>query len=202
MDSLKIQKIQAINRYKKQQLVNTLILYSLTTAACSLYCCSPFWYPPLCATVNAFLSVSLPNICSLLFGPKALFILGNLIVIFLVGESKMFKSDASSYADICYHENRSGSLGNHSQDKDVKRLEKTFVKKVRNGHGQKGYREAEKTKMEKQKQEDVQGEALSLPTEEFNKMADDFIARVNRQRRLEAIQCTNQVVEEVGFWEG
>ncbi|KAL4584751.1 hypothetical protein LXL04_009360 [Taraxacum kok-saghyz] len=40
---------------------------------------------------------------------------------------------------------------------------------------------------EKQKQEDLREyQEIILPAEELNKMADDFIARINRQRRLEA----------------
>ncbi|KAF1001749.1 hypothetical protein AG4045_009866 [Apium graveolens] len=50
MDSLSIHKIQAIN--------------------------NPFWYPPLRATVNVFLSVSLPKVLSLFLSAKAVFIVG------------------------------------------------------------------------------------------------------------------------------
>ena len=46
---------------------------------------------------------------------------------------------------------------------------------------------------EKQKQEDLEkdDQEVILPAEELNKLADDFIARINRQRRLEAEFCMN-----------
>uniref|UniRef100_A0A5B7C0W4 Uncharacterized protein n=1 Tax=Davidia involucrata TaxID=16924 RepID=A0A5B7C0W4_DAVIN len=192
MDSIKIEKIQAINRYRKQQLLYKLFLYSLTALSCSLFCSSPFWYPPLCSCMKAFLSVSLPKISSLLFSSKFLFTLGNLIVMFLVGESKILSTVSSPASDVYYDEyvTRSQSRRKFSSfDDKEEKLDKSFEEKVKcaheDGENQGGWRE-EKAEVEEETEE-LDEEGMSLPAaEELSKRADDFIARVNKQRRLEA----------------
>lgn len=170
-------KIQIINKHKKQQLLNKFIIYLLAVLTCSLFCSSPFWYPPLCATINVFLSVSLPKFASLFFSTKVLFIIGNLIVIFLVGESKFFTSDSSRANDFHHYE--------HVEDKVGGKLEKTFEEKVESSiSSYKGGNWGEEIKgVEKR----LEGERIILAAEQLSKMADDFIARVKKQRRLEAV---------------
>jgi hypothetical protein len=55
-----------------------------------------------------------------------------------------------------------------------------------NGKKNEGKGMAEANLKVHEERKDLQEDALSLPTEELNKRADDFIARVNRQRMLEA----------------
>ncbi|MCD7454504.1 Polycomb protein sop-2 [Datura stramonium] len=96
MDSLQMKKDSAINKYRKQRLLNKLMLYSFTSMTCILFLSSPLWYPLLRAFLKSLLFDSLPKIGALFFSSKCIFIVGNLIVIFLVGESKIFKSSKSS----------------------------------------------------------------------------------------------------------
>ncbi|THG18566.1 hypothetical protein TEA_010846 [Camellia sinensis var. sinensis] len=112
MDAIKIAKIQAINKFKRKQLLNNLFLYSLTALITSFFCSSSFFcYPPLFSCMKAFLSVSLPQISSPFFNSKLSFIVCNLIIVFLVGESKVFTSDSPSasniYYDVCFNRRRS-----------------------------------------------------------------------------------------------
>ncbi|KAK9066392.1 hypothetical protein SSX86_013714 [Deinandra increscens subsp. villosa] len=175
MDPLRIHayKIHAIKKHKRHQFVCTVLLYSLTTLACTMFCSSPLWYPPFCATFNVIFYLTLPKICSFFFTSKVLFIVGNLIVIFLVGESKFFTSKSKAlnadYSDLCY-------------DKD-----KCKITKPRVLPRTRAKEERELTACSLELHEDIElGEEASLPAEELNRLADDFIAKVNRQRKLEA----------------
>lgn len=206
MDPLRIHayKIHAIKKHKRQQFVGTLLLYSLTTLACTLFCSSPLWYPPFCATFNVIFFLTLPKICSFFFSSKVLFIVGNLIVIFLVGESKFITSKSKAlhadYSDICYdkykgkitkprvsspikakkgrgHATCPLELYDEEKIVDIRSDEEMF--KCCKGN----VRMFEKLKLENL---ELGYDEESLPAEELNRLADDFIARVNRQRKLEA----------------
>ncbi|XWS37088.1 hypothetical protein CRYUN_Cryun19dG0012900 [Craigia yunnanensis] len=116
---------------------------------------------------------------------------GNLIVVVLIGESKFFASASTLSGDVHYDEyvDRSRSPQNSStlevkKEKKMKPFEENMkrtslvsvtgrlVEKIREIKKEKNYLEGENE--------------LILPTEELKKRADDFIARVNSQRRLEA----------------
>ncbi|GFZ17355.1 hypothetical protein Acr_26g0006250 [Actinidia rufa] len=179
MDPIKIVKTQAINKHKKQQLlVNNLLLYSLTTLTCSLFCFSPFWNPLLFSCIKVFLSVSLPQITSLFFTSKFFFIIGNLIVIFLVGESKIFSS--CSFSDVYYDEYVS-----RKRNKEEAKFGKSIEERVDSNVASKSEEDKEGL-IEEKLDEDEDGEGFGLPAEEINKRADDFISRVTKQRRLES----------------
>lgn len=195
MDLINLRKIHAINKSKKYQLRDNFFLYSITVLACSLFCSSPFWFPSPFSSLKLFLFVSLPKISSFFLSSKFLFIVGNLIIIVLVGESKFFASNCPPVSDVYYDEyiNRKRSLQTSStvEEKKERKVQKTFKEKAikisedggkieKKGWG-KGHFQEEKER------EDTCGEdELSLPTDELNKRADDFIARVNEQMRLEA----------------
>ncbi|KAM0004563.1 hypothetical protein Hdeb2414_s0238g00844121 [Helianthus debilis subsp. tardiflorus] len=197
MDPLRIHayKIHAIKKHKRQQFVGTILLYSLTTLACTLFCSSHLWYPPFCATFNVIFFLTLPKICSFFLTSKVLFIVGNLIVIFLVGESKFFASESkalnANYSDICHDKYKYKCkitnprvLPSTKAKRDDEEEEMMEVKS-----DEKMYKccREEIRILEKLKHEDLElSEEDSLPAEELNKWADDFIARVNRQRKLEA----------------
>lgn len=173
-------KIQIINKHKKQQLLNKFIIYLLAALTCSLFCSSPFWYPPLCDTINVFLSVSLPKFASLFFSTKVLFIIGNLIVIFLVGESKFFTSDSSRVNDVHHYEHV----------KDGEKLDKGFEEKLKKSitsSSSSSYKEEYWREEIKGVEKRFEGEIIILAAEQLSKKADDFIARVNKQRQLEAV---------------
>ncbi|KAL8230516.1 hypothetical protein R6Q57_000294 [Mikania cordata] len=172
MDPLTIHayKIHAIKKHKRHQYVSTILLYSLTTLACTLFCSSPLWYPPFCATFNVIFYLTLPKICSIFFTSKVLFIVGNLIVMFLVGESKFVPSKSKAlhdgYSDICY-------------DKYKCKITEPQTRMIK--------KERELIACSLELNDDLGlGEEASLPAEELNKLADDFIAKINRQRKLEA----------------
>ncbi|KAF5185370.1 hypothetical protein FRX31_025042 [Thalictrum thalictroides] len=141
--------------------------------------------------------------------PKCLFILCNIIVVVLIGESKLVGGSKSSPTTDIYDEymNRSIALRkvrNSSSTTIVKKKEKVVrMDTVDDNVKQSGYDEAvyeevvegdkggvvvEEEASEKKLEID---EKLDLPAEELNKRVEDFIARVNKQRRLEALLCTS-----------
>ncbi|KAK9080560.1 hypothetical protein SSX86_000318 [Deinandra increscens subsp. villosa] len=238
MDPVRIHayKTRGMKKHKSHQLLNDFILYSLTTLACTSFCSSPFWYPPFCATFNVFFFFSLPKITSFFFTSKALFIAGNLIVIFLLGESKFFASKPNAYNDVCHDEYECKPLDqlkvlcpsqenkgeqiikdtpNDHQEMQVMILEsktceenthEVFFELYNNDEEtcepdvdqmaessgdheeDSSCLEGEVLKVVKEDKHGGDGDA-GLPEEELNKLVDDFIARINRQRMLEAEFC-------------
>ncbi|KAK3183176.1 hypothetical protein Dsin_030462 [Dipteronia sinensis] len=165
---------------QKQRVVENFFIYSLTALASSLILSSPFWFP----SMKAFLFVSLPKVGFVLLSPKVLFIVGNLIVVVLVGESKFFAPKSSPASNVYYDEyisrSRRTTLQNSSifeENKKERQVEKCFEENVKKicEDGE------EKIELEKEGDDEV-----SFSAEELSKRADDFIARVNRKRRLEA----------------
>ncbi|CAI9280568.1 unnamed protein product [Lactuca saligna] len=209
MDSLSIHayKSHAIKKHKRQQFMGTVLLYSLSTLACTLFCSSPLWYPPFCATFNVLFFFSLPNICSFFFTSKVLFVVGNLIVIFLVGQSKFFSSNSkashASYSDICYDKYKCKTSKPRALSPPQAKKGRGFPKCSSKSLDEEKWLETKHNEdiarcsrgdvrivHEKQKQENLEkDQEVILPAEELNKLADDFIARINRQRRLEAEFC-------------
>ncbi|GJS28980.1 hypothetical protein Tco_0489600 [Tanacetum coccineum] len=231
MDPLRIHayKTRAAKKHKGQQLLNDFILYSLTALACTSFCSSPLWYPPFCATFNVFFFFSLPKITSFFFTSKALFIVGNLIVIFLLGESKFFASKSKDCNDVshdkyeCTHR-RLRKVTTPSHEPKVKKVIDTPINDIQVKNLELETCEAndqeeffELCNDEETCELDVENTAASscqdedklscsrreikvvdeeqrdgdvhLPTEKLNKLVDDFIARIIRQRRLEDDFC-------------
>ncbi|KAF5476523.1 hypothetical protein F2P56_003270 [Juglans regia] len=198
MASIKIEKIRAFNNQKRHQLLNNLFpAYSLTVLTFSLFCSSPFWFPYLSSSMKVFLSVSLREMASILFSYKFVFILGNLIVVaLLIGESKVFSSNTTSPSiDVLYDEyvlNSTRSLQSSSTT-EVKRseikIEKYYdVENVKRING-KGGEDAEAImNWAVQSHDHIDGNNIhfALPAQELSKRADDYIARVNKEWRLEA----------------
>ncbi|KAE8661717.1 Hydroxysteroid dehydrogenase 1 [Hibiscus syriacus] len=181
-------KFQAIKKSKKQQFLDKVLLYTFIAFTCSFFCSSPFWLPYLLSSFNNFLIVSSTKMGSIMYNPKLLFFLGNLIVAVLIGESKFFARFSGS-GDVYYDEyvdhHRSPTPGNYSI-LEVKREMKTKhceenVKVATSFQVEDHIREVKKEKNEPEGEHEA-----VLPTEELKKRADDFIARVNRHRRLEA----------------
>ncbi|XP_062115901.1 uncharacterized protein LOC133830025 [Humulus lupulus] len=194
MDPIKLEKIKAINKYRRNQLLKNLFFHSLTAIA-SLYLLSPLWLPPITSSMEVILFVYVPKLPSLFFSSKFVFIVGNLIIVALIGESKIFSSEKSSpttTTDHSYYEeyiSTSAKQIKHLQalvPHEENRLicigeQKKMITWEKVDDGEKGVVVVEK------KLEDFHvGEVITLPNEDLKKRADDFIARVNKQRVFEA----------------
>ncbi|KAJ9176147.1 hypothetical protein P3X46_011490 [Hevea brasiliensis] len=220
MDTIcKAKKLQAIDSHKTQFLHN-IIFHLLVALTCSLISFYPYWFPSLCSSLKQFLFQSLSSATSSsIFIPMCWFVVVNVIVVFLVGES-MFVGSHSSPAGEIYDEyvERSRSLRGvpcpsstlqekaeqskaelnltHEdkrltaivQDEPVNEEIKQVNESISRGSEEDKEVEAEaKTEIEgdKEEKEDEEEEESGLPTEELNKRVEEFIARVNKQRRLE-----------------
>ncbi|GAV82251.1 DUF4408 domain-containing protein [Cephalotus follicularis] len=195
MDGIKVQQFHTTKMSKKHQLLDKSILYSLTALSCCLFCLSPFWYPSLCSSLKFFLFNSLPKITSVLLTPKSLFIVGNLIVVVLIGQSKFFATDISPVSDVYYDEYivrcRSLRTCYSLEDKKERNVENGFVKEIcEDEDGLFKKKGLLKGKIVGKRREDMDSgvDQLTLPAEELSRRADNFIARVNRRRRIEARQ--------------
>ncbi|KAJ8772444.1 hypothetical protein K2173_027621 [Erythroxylum novogranatense] len=187
MDLNMFQRIHATRRSNKHQVLGNFLLYSLTVLTCSLFCSSPIWFPSLLSYLKIFVFSFLPGITSLLISPRSLFIVGNLIIIALIGESRFLASNlspsANAYYDEYINQKRSFQPSAISEEKKDKKLENKSSEDGTKVEGKEREELAENLKVNEK--EDGDGED-GLPTEELKKRADDFIARVNRQRMLEA----------------
>ncbi|EXB40326.1 hypothetical protein L484_017468 [Morus notabilis] len=86
--------------YKNSQFVYNLILSSFVALTCSFFCSHPFGFASQTSSIKYSLFIYLPNIWSSFLNPKCLFIVFNVIVAFLVGESKLLGSQPSPANDI------------------------------------------------------------------------------------------------------
>ncbi|KAL9663601.1 hypothetical protein QQ045_018991 [Rhodiola kirilowii] len=184
MDPIKIEKIEAMKKYHNKNtksINNAFFVYILTALTCSIVFFTPFWYPSL----ESLLTITLPNHISLFLTPKWLFLLGNLIIFVLVGESKLLTSKPSQQqvvSEVYYSEyvSRSQSVRVVSADQHYH---------VAHNECNKAVSEITRSVTSRSKSIRRSGEgsmARSLSAKELSRRADDFIARVNRQRRLEA----------------
>ncbi|KAG6634909.1 hypothetical protein CIPAW_11G004900 [Carya illinoinensis] len=194
MASIKVEiKIRAFNNHKRHQLLNNLFLYSLTVLTFSLFCSSPFWFPYLFSSMKVFLFVSLREIASILFSYKFVFIVGNLIVVaLLIGQSKIFSSNTTSpsiddlYDEYVLNSTRSLQSSSTTEVKREIKIENYDAENVRRIG--KGGENAEAITNWAVKSQDIDGNNIHFasPAEELSKRADDYIARVNKERKLEA----------------
>ena len=182
MDPISIEKIRAMRKYRRNRKQQQLLLPALApylVATCGVLCLlltSPAWFPGVCSLLVSFLLTTLPDLAiAFLLSPKCLFVVGNLIVAFLIAQSRLApKSQPASVVDV-----------NDVHEEYVKRsvapmtAKATATTVVFTDHGAsvEGVWEGEKEKEEEEVVE--QGE------EELEKRVDDFIARVKRQRKLE-----------------
>ncbi|KAG8078919.1 hypothetical protein GUJ93_ZPchr0007g3845 [Zizania palustris] len=152
---------------KRQQMLPTLAIYMVATFVVCLLLTSPVWLPRLCSLMAFFFLTTLPDLAmAFLLSPKCLFFVGNLIVAFLVGESRLAPRGEPAPA----------SLVNDIHEEHVKRNAATSSKAtsavVTVDHnalvGEVG-----------------QGEEEDEEEEELHKRVEDFIARVKKQRRME-----------------
>ncbi|KAH7834264.1 hypothetical protein Vadar_014380 [Vaccinium darrowii] len=101
MDPINTQKLQSTKNYKKFKFLSALFLHSVLALIRTLFCSYTFWFPLLCSSINSFSFVSLLNFNkSFFFNPKFLYIVGNAIIVFLIGESKLLNSSSSPATEI------------------------------------------------------------------------------------------------------
>ncbi|KAL1550480.1 golgin subfamily A member 6-like protein 1 [Salvia divinorum] len=119
--SVKNQKIQTMKSYKRAKIVYNLVLYTLTSIITCFFFSSPFWFPSI-STHFVFSSI-LDKAMFCFINPKCFFVVGNLIVLILVGESKLKQSSPSPdmYEEYVA---RSRSSGHH---KTANGSEKTLI---------------------------------------------------------------------------
>ncbi|KNA04065.1 hypothetical protein SOVF_203100 [Spinacia oleracea] len=146
--------------------------------------------------MRTFLCVSIPTILSFFFNVKSLFILGNLIVIFLLGESKIQGLDTTfpRKIDRVEGEKTKGKQEIRLPQVEGKKIEQVVKIEDKEEETPVSGRVEEENKKgsDVDEIEDVEGEReeelviQELSTDELNRRADDFIARVNKQIRFEA----------------
>ncbi|KAF3775865.1 hypothetical protein EJ110_NYTH49576, partial [Nymphaea thermarum] len=204
MDPVKVEKFRAMVKYKKTNYLHKVALYAVTPIMVGLFLSSPLWLSPLCFFIKSLLCVSLPNMMGYILCPKFLFVVSNVIIVVLVGESK-FLGTSSPKPDIYdeYVKRKNGSQKLHAppmakketttthfyEDKSV--IERSVMKvtseEVREEDDwevSKDEDDAEELQTEKGvEEEEEEGE---MPVDELNRKVEDFIARFNQQRRLEA----------------
>ncbi|KAJ8752586.1 hypothetical protein K2173_005475 [Erythroxylum novogranatense] len=190
MDLTLFQAIQASKSSKKHQVLGKIFLSCITVLTCTLLCSIPFWFPSLVSSLKIFFCTFVPRITPVLLGPKALFVVGNLIIIALIGESKFLAPSPSSATNLYYDEfiNRKRSFQSASAVAEEKKdTELESSRNYERGGNLEGKIREKGKNFKVVDKEGIDGEdAIGLPTEELKKRADDFIAKVNRQRKLEA----------------
>ncbi|XP_010926814.1 uncharacterized protein [Elaeis guineensis] len=185
MDTTKIEKLQAMKRYRsRRQFLPSLIQYLVAIMLLGLFLSSPLWLPTIFSSLKLFFFVFLPNLHAVVFGPKCLFIVCNLIVIFLISESKFSKSSLTPPDIYEEYMNRNTNVRRLSTGKSKKgsACKKAFIEEGEEGEEEKGgggWEEVEGG------YEELDGEG-EKGLDELNRRVEDFIAKVNKQRRLEA----------------
>lgn len=180
---------QVIPAKLNSQVLGNIIFYSLATAACSLLVSYPYWLPCLCSSIKHFLFSSIPNVWSSLVNPKSLFVVGNVIVVFLVGESKIVGPRCSSpiVENLDCQQSFRSSDSEQTKEEDGNRG-RCLIEESTKGDDEVTEVKERKTEEEQEVMEgdgEKEEEEAGLPAEELRKRVEEFIARVNKQRWLE-----------------
>ena len=178
---------------KNSQFLHNLIVYSLTSLVCSFLFSYSYLFHFLWLSLKHFLFTSLPDFWGFFFNPRCFFLVGNTIILFLIGEWKFLGSLQSPAAEI-YDEYaaRSPSSGRALSDdlqegkEKVKNLVEESLNEVEEEReDEEEEREEEKDGDEDEDEDDEEEDQPELPAEELNKRVEEFIARINKQRWLE-----------------
>ncbi|MED6216632.1 hypothetical protein PIB30_009521 [Stylosanthes scabra] len=196
MNPTEIKKIHAMKRYKRRQFLDNLCFYALIAISISLFCCVTLCLPYLSSSSSLVISVKISGLVPILLSSKLLFIIGNIIILVLMFNSRILSSSSddtssSTINNVYYDEyinscqKRTTPIPTHL----VIKAEEKFEKRVEENYSNKGWlKEVAEAKEEEKTDEGAEEEATSLVgscSDDLNKRAEDFIARVNRQRRLE-----------------
>lgn len=163
MGSIKLYKYQAMMKSHKHK--HNIQNSSLVALILGLPLSTPLWLPTLCSSTKLFFIESLPKVVDTALGPRCLFLVFNLIIIFLVGESRLSGSSSTEH-DTCeeyiVHAHKLKALASPLVEANEIAREEELIG------------------------EELELEEREMATEELNKRVEDFIERVNMQRRLEA----------------
>ncbi|CAN6464682.1 unnamed protein product [Victoria cruziana] len=236
MDPVQMEKLQAMAKYKKTQFyfLRQLAKYTFSVILLGLFLSCPLWLHPLCSCIKSFAFVSVPKAITYVLRPKVLFVISNVIIFVLFGESKLLGSPnsgpdiydeyvkrkkrynqrpavpAAGEKEVCYEEKavieksivKVGSIEDRETDEedngdeygeeveaeksmeDLEEEEDTEDKRVVEESEEEEIEEAEGGMEELEGEEEE--EDCGLPVAELNKRVEEFIAKVNHQRRLEA----------------
>ncbi|XP_054822708.1 uncharacterized protein LOC129321009 [Prosopis cineraria] len=193
MDPTQIKKIQAMKRYRRHQFLYNFYFYSLITLTCILFCSIPLLLPYFASPLREFFIVCVPSFVSALLDSTFLFIVGNLIIVVLIVNSRVFSSkSSSSTSDVYYDE-----FINSRVERQIQRPQaptSKFMKAREMEEQASEYADVREGEVEEENADGEEGEVgLASDSDELSKRADVFIARVNEQRKLELslLQCSS-----------
>ncbi|KMZ67015.1 hypothetical protein ZOSMA_27G00620 [Zostera marina] len=206
MDNMSMEKFQAMKGYKrrKKTFLYRLIHYIRTTVFFGLFLSSPIWLPKLKSSFKYVIFVALPTFYVAVFAPKCLFFICNIIIVFLLNQSK--RSTSTSFKQDVYDEyvQKSKVLRKtddqcmstpleeeeekeekEEEEEEEEEEEKVVVESCRFAMLSEE-KDGELLEGESSSGEDEEEESEAIPADELHRRANDFIARVNEQRRAEA----------------
>ncbi|KAK1293795.1 hypothetical protein QJS10_CPA16g00913 [Acorus calamus] len=171
MDHIHIEKLQAMKRYKrrKQTLLQTIIHNTILVLLLGLFLSCPLWLPKALSWAKIFVSKA----GAFVSGPGCLFVVCNVIVVFLIGESKLTKGPGGPDIYEEYIKRNKGLKGVDMVTSNNGEVEELVVEE-----------KIEEVDEEEMMMEGDQ-EEMDWATEELNRKVEDFIARVNWQMRHE-----------------
>ncbi|CAI8619351.1 unnamed protein product [Vicia faba] len=204
MDLNQIKKIQAMNKYKSHQFLENLHFYSLIALICSFFCCVTLFLPYL-STLLVYITSLIPLVLS----SKLLFIICNIIIFVLMINSKIISSDSSSNSDVYYDEyiqttqttkpmfqsfevNKGETMFEklHVEESIVNMFEKHVGENTMELKRKVCVKKTTKN-WEAKEDDDHDLNTFVAASDELNKRAEDFIARVNRNREFELLRWKN-----------
>ncbi|KAK1319142.1 hypothetical protein QJS10_CPB04g00198 [Acorus calamus] len=175
MDHIHIEKLQAMKRYKrrKQTLLQTIIHNTILVLLLGLFLSCPLWLPNAFSWAKLFVWKA----GAFVSGPGCLFVVCNIIVVFLVGESKLAKGPGGPDIYEEYIERNKGLKGVGMVTNNNGEVEELVVEEK--------IEEVDEEEMEEEMMMEGDQEEMDWATEELNRKVEDFIARVNWQMRHE-----------------
>ncbi|KAL1326618.1 uncharacterized protein LOC107630830 [Arachis ipaensis] len=151
--------------------------------------------------IHAMNSVNISGLVPILLSSKLLFIIGNIIIFVLMFNSRVLSSSSyytsSTTNNVLYDEYINNCQMNkpqipthlviNAEEKFEKRVGENYSTTLEELKGNKEWvKEVAEAKEEKNTDEKAEESSLVCScSDDLNKRAEDFIARVNRQRRLE-----------------